>query len=114
MQIMANKHGFTIIEFFLSVVALFLLLIITYPILQESSERSERSKIKENLNQIRDCSEQYFEEHTVNSVSLFNFVGPRKEISELKIIADEEYSETIYRGKEISAFSKKYGSISVE
>ena len=114
MQIKAKKYGFTLIEFFLSIVALFLLLIITYPILQELSERSQTSQIKENLNQIRNYSDQYFEEHLVNSVSLYEFIGPRKVIPVLEIIADEEYPETIFRDKEISAYSKKYGTITVQ
>lgn len=114
MQTKAKNLGFTIIEFFLSVVALFLLLIITYPILREYSERSQRNQIKANLNQIRDCADRYFAEHAQNSVSLYQFIGPRKEISELKVIADEVYQETIFRGKEISAFSEKYGDLTVE
>ena len=113
MQTKAKQHGLTSIEFFLSIIALFLLLIITYPILLEYSEQSHRSKIKENLNQIRNYSDQYFKEHEANSVSLFEFIGTRKEISELEIIADEEYPEIIYRGKEIIAYSEKYGPVKV-
>ena len=114
MQIKLDKHGFTLIEFFLSIVALFLLLIITYPILQELTKRTQISHIKENLSQIRNYSDQYFEEHATNSVSLYEFIGPRKVIAELEIIADEEYPETIFRDEEISAYSKKYGTISVQ
>ena len=114
MQIKVDKHGFTLIEFFLSIVALFLLLIITYPILQELTERTQTSQIKENLTQIRNYSDQYFEEHSTNSVSLHEFIGPRKVIPELEIIADEEYPETIFRNKEISVYSKKYGTITVQ
>ena len=114
MQIKLDKHGFTLIEFFLSIVALFLLLIITYPILQELTERTQTSQIKENLTQIRNYSDQYFEEHATNSVSLYEFIGPRKVIPELQIIADEEYPETIFRDEEISVYSKKYGTISVQ
>ena len=113
MQTKAKQHGLTSIEFFLSIIALFLLLIITYPILLEYSEQSHRSKIKENLNQIRNYSDQYFKEHEANSVSLFEFIGPRKEISELEIIADEQYPEIIYRGKEIIAYSEKFGPVTV-
>ena len=108
-----QKLGFTLIEFFLSIVALFLLLIISYPILQEYSERSQRSKIIDNLNQIRYYSNQYFNENEANSASLYQFIGPRKKISELKIIADEVYQEQIYRDKEISAYSEKFGYITV-
>ena len=114
MKIKLDKFGFTLIEFFLSIVTLFLLLIITYPILLELSERSETSQIKENLTQIRNYSEQYFEGHATNSVSLYEFIGPRKVIPELEIIADEKYPETIFRDEEISAVSKKYGTISVQ
>ena len=114
MQIKLDKHGFTLIEFFLSIVALFLLLIITYPILQELTERTHTSQIKENLTQIRNYSDQYFEEHATNSVSLYEFIGPRKVIPELQIIADEKYPETIFRDEEISVYSKKYGTISVQ
>ena len=114
MKIKLDKQGFTLIEFFLSIVALFLLLIISYPILLELIGRTQTSQIKENLNQIRNYSDQYFEEHATNSVSLYEFIGPRKGIPKLEIIADEEYPETIYRHKEISAFSKKYGTISVQ
>ena len=76
---------------------MFLLLIITYPILQELTERTQTSEIKENLTQIRYYSDQYFEENATNSVSLYEFIGPRKEIPELEIIADEVYPETIFR-----------------
>ena len=113
MQTNLDKHGFTLIECFLSIVALFLLLIITYPILLELTERSQTSQIKENLYQIRNYSDQYFEGHATNSVSLYEFIGPRKVIPDLKIIADEEYPEIIFRDEEISAYSKKYGTITV-
>ena len=82
--------------------------------MQELTERDQTSQIKENLNQIRNYSDQYFEEQAINSVSLYEFIGPRKVIPELKIIADEEYPETIFRNKEISAYSKKYGTITVQ
>ena len=114
MQTKLDRQGFTIIEFFLSIVALFLLLIITFPILQELTKRTCIIQIKENLNQIRNYSDQYFEEHATNYVSLYEFIGPRKVIPELEIIADEEYPETIFRDKEISAYSKKFGTISVQ
>ena len=114
MQINLEKHGFTSIEFFLSIVAVFLLLITVYPILEEIIERSQISQIKDNLNQIRSYSDRYFKEHVVNSVSLYEFIGPRKVIPKLEMIADEKYPETIYREKEISAYSKKYGTISVK
>ena len=114
MQINLDRHGFTLIEFLLSMVAMFLLLIITYPILQELTNRTQISQIKENLNLIRNYSDQYFEKHTTNSVSLYKFIGPRKAIAALEIIADEEYPETIFRDEEISAVSKKYGTITVQ
>ena len=114
MQVKLDKRGFTLIEFFLSVFALFLLLIITYPILLELTERTQTRMIKENLSQIRNYSDQYFEDHAKNSVSLYEFIGPRKVIPELEIIADEEYPEIIFRDKKISAYSKKYGRISVQ
>ena len=82
--------------------------------MQELTERSQTGQIKENLNEIRNYSDQYFEEHTTNSVSLYEFIGPRKVIPELEIIVDEEYPETIFRNKEISAYSKKYGTITVQ
>mgnify|MGYP000433112434 CR=1 FL=1 len=111
MQIKLNERGFTSIEFFLSIIALFLLLITTVPILQELIEQSHIIQIKDNLNLIRDHSDQYFEEHATNSVSLYEFIGPRKVIPELEIIADEQYTETIFRDEKISAYSKKYGKI---
>ena len=114
MKNLGNKYGFTSIEFFLSVVALFLLLIITYPILQNYIESSERNKIKENLTKIRDCADRYFKKHSADTVSLYKLIGPRREISELNVIADEEYPLAINRGKEISAFSKKYGILKVD
>ena len=114
MKTKLGELGFILIEFFLSIFVLCLLLMITYPILQELIERSQTGQIKENLNQIRNYSDQYFEEHTTNSVSLYEFIGPRKVIPELEIIADEEYPETIFRNKEISAYSKKYGTITVQ
>ena len=113
MQIKLDKNGFTLIEFLLSIIAFFLLLITTYPILQELTERTKKIQIKDNLNQIQDYSNQYFEEHFTNSVSLYELIGPRKVIPELGIIADEEYPETIFRDEEISAYSKKYGKITV-
>ena len=109
-----KKYGLTSIEFFLSLIALFLLLIITYPILHEISELRHTNRIKENLYLIRNYSNQYFEEYTADSVSLYQFVGPRKKISNLKVIADEEYPKIIFKNKEISAYSKKYGTISVQ
>lgn len=114
MQIKAKKHGFTLIEFFLSIVALFLLLIISYPILQEYSERSQRNRIKENLIQLRYYSDRYFENNKAQSVSLYEFIGPRKQLPEFEIIADEEYPEIIFRDTEISAYSEKYGFIKVQ
>lgn len=114
MQIKLNKNGFTLIEFFLSIVALFLLSIITYPILLELTERTQIRQIKENLNKIRNYSDSHFKEHGTNSASLYEFIGPRKVIPELEIIVDEEYPETIFRDKEISAYSKIYGTISVQ
>ena len=113
MNLKLDKHGFTLIEFFLSIVALFLLLIITYPILQELIERKQTKQIKENLKQIQKYADLYFEENTTNFVSLYEFVGPRKPILELEIIAEEEYPEKILRGEEISANSQKYGIITV-
>ena len=114
MHAKAKTNGFTSIEFFLSMVALFLLAIITFPILQEYSERRQKNEISGNLNQILYYSSQYFDKHDVNSVSLYQFIGPRKVIPELTIIADEVYPETIYRGEIISAYSEKYGQINVQ
>ena len=114
MRIKLGKQGLNLIEFFLSIVALLLLFMITYPILQQLIERSETAQIKENLNQILSYSDQYFEEHATNSVSLFEFIGPRKVIPVLEIVADEEYPVKIFRNKEMSAQSKKYGVISVQ
>jgi competence protein ComGC len=111
MQTQAKTYGFTLIEFFLSIFALFLLLIITFPILQEYNERSQKKRIVANLNQILSSANQYFEEYDVYSVSLYEFIGPRKVISELEIIEDEVYPEIIYRDEGISAHSEKYGSI---
>lgn len=91
-----------------------MLLLITYPILQENSERIQRNQITENLNQILDCTDKYFENNPKNSVSLYALIGPQKEIRELKIIADEKYPETIFRGKDISAYSQKLGVITVK
>ena len=113
MQSQAKKYGFTLIEFFLLGFALFLLLIITFPLLQEFSDRSQKKRIVRNLDQILYYSDQYFIEHDVNSVSLYEFIGPRKVISELKIIEDEVYPEIIYRNEGISAHSEKHGTISV-
>ena len=109
----SKQYGLTSIELFLSIIALFLLLITTYPILLEKSEQSQRNRIKENLNQIRNYSDQYFKEHQTNSVSLYQLIGPRKEISELEVITDEEYPKIIYRDKEIVANSEKYGVVTV-
>ena len=108
-----DKYTFNLVELILSMVGLFLLLIITYPILQKLIKQTQKSQIEKNLNQIRYYSDQYFEEHGTNSVSIYEFIGPRKIISELKIIADEKYPEIILRGKEISAYSEKYGEIVV-
>ena len=82
--------------------------------MQELTERTQISQIKENLTQIRDFSDQYFDERAANSVSLYEFVGPRKVIPELEIIADEKYPEIIFRDEEISAYSKKYGTLTVQ
>ena len=109
MQIKLDKHGFTLIEFFLSIVALFLLLIITYPILQELTERTQTSQIKENLTQIRNYSDQYFEEHATNSVSLYEFIGPRKVIPELEIIADEDTPKQFFAMKKFLSILKNMG-----
>ena len=114
MKIKQRKYGFTAVEFFLSTIALFLLLIITFPILQELTERKQIGQIKENLNKIQDYAEQYFEEQNADSVSIYEFIGPRKVIPELEIIADEEYPETIFRDKQISVYSKRYGMLSVQ
>ena len=108
-----KRRGFVFIEFFLSILALFFLMIITYPIIQDLIERSQKIQIQENLYQILDYSEKYFQENVANSVSLYEFIGPRKAISDLEIIADEEYPKTIFRNKGISAYSEKYGIISV-
>ena len=109
-----NKYGFNLIEFFLSGLALFLLLIISYPIFQDLTKETQTNQIKENLHLIRNFAYQYFQENASDSVSLYELIGPRKMISELKIIADEEYPEIILRGEKISAFSKKYGTITVQ
>lgn len=109
-----KSRGFAFIEFFLSILALFLLLITTYPIFQDLMERSQRIQIQENLYQIRNYSEKYFQDNVANSVSLYEFTGPRKAISELKIIADEDYPKIIFRNKGVSAYSEKYGIISVK
>lgn len=109
-----NECGFTLIEFFLSIVALFLLLLISYPIVQELIEQKHTSQIKNNLIQIRNFADIYFEEHSTNSVSLYEFIGPRKVIPKFEAVADEVYPKIILRDNEISAYSKKYGTISVQ
>lgn len=82
--------------------------------MQALIERTQITQIEENLIQIRDYADQYFKEYTVNSVSLYEFIGPKKVILELKIIADEEYPKIIFRNQKISAHSEKYGTISVQ
>ena len=114
MQTILNKRGLILIEFLLSIVVLILLFMVSYPILQKLIELKETSQIKENLTLIGNYADQYFESEDKNSVSIYEFVGPRKEISVLKYIADEKYPETIFRDEKISAYSKKYGTITVQ
>ena len=114
MRLKLNNKGFSVIELFLSLIALFLLFIVTYPILLQLIAQSEIIKIKDNLSQIRSCANQYFERNPTSSVSLYEFIGPRKAIGELKIVADEEYQEIILRNEEISAYSTKHGTITIQ
>lgn len=109
-----KSHGLTLIEFFLSIISLFLFLIISYPILVELKERNQKDRIKDNLILIRNHSKNYFNQHAVESVSIYSLVGPRKPIAELNIILDEEYPQSIIRSEEISAKSKKFGKISIK
>ena len=113
MQTILYKPGFILIEFFLSIVVLFLFFIASYPILQKLIELNDVSQIKENLTLIGNCADQYFESEDTNSVSIYEFIGPRKEISVLEFIADEKYPETIFRNHKVSAQSKKYGTITL-
>ena len=111
MKVNCRENGIALLEFFLSTIAIFLLLIITYPILQDVIEQSHKAKIRENLGNITRCAEKYFLENTSNSVSLYEFIGPRKEIQAFDIIHDEVYPKIIYRSKEVSAYSEKYGMV---
>lgn len=104
-------HGFTLLEFFLSMIAIFLLLIITYPIFKECRKITQIDRIEENLKQLKKYSDEYFEVHPQNFISIFELVGPQKAIRALDIIADEEYPEIIFRNKVISAESVQLGRI---
>ena len=52
MKVNCRENGIALLEFFLSTIAFFLLLIITYPILQDVIEQSHKAKIRENLTKI--------------------------------------------------------------
>lgn len=111
MLIKIKNKGYTAIEFLLSAIALFLLILITVPIFAKYREWRCVDLIKQNLIEISYYADRYFEDNSSNLVSIYEFIGPRKSIPELEIIADEEYPEIIFRDKVIFAHSKKYGDI---
>ena len=108
---MQKKSKLTFVEFLFSTIAIFLLVIITVPIFQEYSERRDVIKIRNNINQIKYHADRFFLESDEDKVNLYQLIGPRKGITEIKIIADEVYPQLIFRDRSIYAYSAKYGNI---
>lgn len=114
-----NRHtdstrGFTLIEFFLSSVALFLLAIIILPLIQEFVASSQKAKILRNLAKIEHYAELYFEESDASSVSLYQLVGPKKKIPKLESIVGESYPKVIFRYGNLAVDTEKFGRIHLE
>lgn len=109
-----RTRGFTLIEFFLSSVALFLLAIIILPLIQELEASNQKTKILRNLAKIQVHADLYFEESGASSVSLYQLVGPKKEIPKLESIVGESYPKVIYRDVNLSVKTEKFGLIHLE
>ena len=112
MKINANRtKEFTLIEFFLSSVALFLLVIILLPLFEKFELSNQKAQIRSNLAEIRFHADLYFEETDAVSVSLYQLTGPKKVIPNLKSVAGESYPEVIYRNEALSVQTEKFGRI---
>lgn len=109
-----RTRGFTLIEFFLSSVALFLLAIILLPLFQKFELSNQKAQILSNLATIRLHADLYFEGSDASSVSLYQLVGPKKVIPKLKSVAGESYPEVIYRNVALTVKTDKLGLISLE
>lgn len=111
---MNKARGFTLIEFFLSSVALFLLAIILLPLFQKFELGNQKAQILSNLAKIRLHAELYFEDSEEDSVSLYQLVGPKKVIPKLNSVLGETYPEIIYRNESLVVRTEKLGVIRLD
>lgn len=109
-----KTRGFTLIEFLLSSVALFLLAIIIFPLLQKLELSNQKAQILSNLTTIRLHADLYFEDTGTTSVSLYQLVGPKNPIPKLEPVAGETYPEIIYRNEALVVQTEKLGLIHLE
>lgn len=101
------------IEFAFASFLLMSILVILLPLIESLNTNKNKTGIINNLKLIRKHSKVYFEKHDAKSVSLYEIVGPKKKIKELKIFADEIYPDHIYEGEYISVITKKYGLLKI-
>lgn len=114
MKQIAKESAYTFVEAMIVIFAFFIVLAITVPILSELKDTSLKNRILKNIRLLEYYSESYFEKNKADSVSLYELIGPKKAIPELKHFDGEMYPEVLYRGEEIKVKTDRLGVLSLK
>ena len=109
-----QESAYTFVEVMLMIFAFFIVLAISVPILTELKDMRLKKRILKNIRLLEYYSESYFEKNNTASVTLYELVGPKKVIPELKYIDREVYPETLYQGEVIQVETERFGLLSLE
>ncbi len=106
--------AYTFVEAIILIVAFFIVLAVSVPIVSHLKDARIEIRIKKNIKLLKHYSDSYFEENEVLQVSLYELVGPKNPIPRLVYYDGERYPEIIFQGEGISVETKRFGVLSSE
>ncbi|MFH1497936.1 MAG: prepilin-type N-terminal cleavage/methylation domain-containing protein [Verrucomicrobiota bacterium] len=93
-----SSKGFTLVEIMIVVVIIGLLAAMAIPAFQKVRVESQKKAITNNIRQLTAAADQYFLEFGTTEVESEELIGIDSYVKELKVVASEEYPETLTQG----------------
>jgi competence protein ComGC len=109
MKVRSHTAAYTFIEVMIAVFAFFIILAVSVPTLAQIKDARLKNQIIKNVRLLEYYADFYFDKHSATSVSLYELIGPKKPIPELKVYGNETYPEIIYKGELIRVETEKFG-----
>ena len=107
-----HTSAYTFVEAIIVIVAFFIVVAVSVPIISHLEDARIEIKIQKNIKLLKYYSDRYFEENEVLQVSLYELVGPKNPIPNLKYFDGEHYPDIIFKGEAIKVETKRYGILS--